>query len=512
MSDSRPVSMTRRSFLVSGAALAAAAAGGRVALAEDRAPPYPEYGGYDAVGLAELVRTKQASPAELLDAAIARTEAVNPRLNAVVIEHFDRARAAVARGLPDGPLRGVPFLLKDLNVALEGTVTSQGSRFFAGAVADYTSTLVERYRRAGLVIFGKTASPEFGATASTESTLWGDTHNPWNLAYSAGGSSGGAAAAVAAGILPAAHASDGGGSIRIPAANCGLFGLKPTRSRNPQGPYLYEGWSGMSVQHAVSRTVRDSAALLDATQGSELGDAYVAPPRTRPFLEETRTPPGKLRVGVQKQSIIPTAKTHSDCARAADEAALLCDSLGHHVDEIAAPKLPLREYFTAVGVITGTGTLLTVQARERTLGRPVGEADLEPLNWRTYQQSLQYTAAQYEEARQTLHRVGRLVAQQQQAYDVVLSPTMAAPPMKLGRLSLAQPYEQFIEPATAASAFTMIYNATGQPAMSVPLHWNEQGLPVGVMFAAPIGGEPVLFRLAAQLEAARPWRDRRPPV
>ncbi len=504
--------MTRRRFLGAAAGLAVATAAGRVALAAKTSGAGAEYARHDALGLAELVRTKQASAAELLEAAIARTEAVNPAINAVVIEHFERARAAVERGLPDGPLRGVPFLLKDLNVALEGTVTSEGSRFFADAIADTDSTVVDRYRRAGLVIFGKTASPEFGATATTESTLWGDTRNPWNRAYSAGGSSGGAAAAVAAGILPVAHASDGGGSIRIPAANCGLFGLKPSRARNPQGPRIYEGWSGMSVQHVISRTVRDSAALLDATQGGEPGDAYVAPPRGRPFLEETRTPPGKLRIGLQRQSMIPTVATHPDCVAAAEEAGKLCASLGHQVEEIAPPQLPLEEYFAAVGVITGTGTAVTIQRRERRLGRKATEGDLEPLNWRTYQQSQAYTATQYEQARQTIHHVGRLVARQQQGYDAVLSPTMAAPPMKIGRLSLAQPYESFIEPATAASAFTMLYNATGQPAMSVPLHWNGQGLPVGVMFAAPIGDEALLFRLAAQLETARPWRERRPPL
>lgn len=511
--DSSESRITRRAFLEAGAITAAAVVTGRGALGEPerRALRYEDYRRYDAIGLAQLVARGEVQASELLEAAIARTDKVNPAINAVVIDHFERARAAVRDGLSQGPFRGVPFMLKDLGVALEGTVTTNGSRFFADAVAGWTSTLVERYQAAGLAIFGKTASPEFGATSTTESKLWGDTRNPWNLELSAGGSSGGAAAAIAAGILPVAHASDGGGSIRIPAANCGLFGFKPTRGRTPQGPYLFDAWGGLSIAHAISRSVRDSAALLDATQGPELGDPWVAPPRTRPYLDEVGAPPGPLRIGVQRRSFLPV-ETHRDCLQAVEDAAKLCESLGHRIEEIEPPPLPPGRFFEPLVLLKGTALVMSVGARQRELGRAVSERDLETRNWIDYQQALGFTAPQYETARQGAYAFGRVVVRHQNGFDAVLSPTLAVPPPKLGVLSLSNMGDDFVPVAMATSAFTAMYNLSGQPAMSVPLHWSEAGLPIGTMFAGPPGAEASLFRLAAQLEAERPWRDRRPAL
>ncbi len=503
---------TRREILEVGAAFGALAVAGRARAAVPAGGlPGAEYAQHDAVALAELVRSGQASAAELLEAAIARTEAVDGVLHAVVLRHFDRAREAIRRGLPQGPLRGVPFLLKDLNVGLEGTVTTNGSRFFADAVAERDSVLVARYEAAGLVIFGKTASPEFGATATTESRLWGDTHNPWRRGTSAGGSSGGAAAAVAAGILPVAHASDGGGSIRIPAANCGLFGLKPSRGRVPAGPHAFDPWAGLSIAHVISRSVRDSALLLDVGQGAVLGDPYLAPPRRDPYLDEVGADPGRLRVGLQTRSFM-LEEIHPDCLEAARRGAKLCESLGHGVEEIGPPPLPAAELFAAMTIVMGASLVNRVQAREKVLGRPVGADDLEPRNWESYRRALTFTAGQHEAARQDVYELGRRVVEHQDAFDVVITPTLAIPPPPLGVLSLSGDYETYARAGQQSSAFTIQYNFSGQPAMSVPLHWNGEGLPIGTMFAGRPGREDTLLRLAAQLEAAAPWRDRRPTI
>ncbi|MBW2270987.1 MAG: amidase [Deltaproteobacteria bacterium] len=502
--------LSRRELLQAGAVLGSLAIAGP-SFAAERALPWDEYARHDAVALADLVRRKQASPSELLEAAIARTEAVNGALNAVVLRHFDLARQAVRAGLPRGPLKGVPFLLKDLAIDLEGTITTNGSRFFADALAQRDSVLVERYRAAGLVIFGKTASPEFGATATTESKQWGDTHNPWKRGYSSGGSSGGAAAAVAAGILPVAHASDGGGSIRIPASNCGLFGLKPSRGRVTDGPHSFDAWTGLSIDHVISRSVRDSAVFLDASQGPRLGDPYITPPRQRPYREEVGADPGTLRIGLQTGSFM-LEEIHPDCLAAAQEAAKLCASLGHTVEEIAPPPLPARELFAAMTIVMGASSVNHIQARERALGRKATPDDLELRNWESYQKALSFSAAQHEAARQDVYDFGRTVVTHQHDFDIVLSPTLAIPPPRHGLLTLSGDYESYARTGQQASAFTIQYNFSGQPAMSVPLHWNADGLPVGTMFAGRPGREDTLFRLAAQLEAAAPWADKRPTI
>jgi Asp-tRNA(Asn)/Glu-tRNA(Gln) amidotransferase A subunit family amidase len=505
---------TRREVLWQGAALGAWALGGAACATPSRAASaisFDDYVQRDALGLAELVASGEVAPAELLETAIARAEAVNSTLNAIVLEHFDRARAAVAAGLPNGPFRGVPWLLKDLHLLLEGTVTSYGSIPWRNFVAPHDSTLVDRYEAAGLVIFGKTASPEFGGTATTESKLWGATRNPWKLAHTPGGSSGGSAAAVAAGILPAANASDGGGSIRIPASCCGLFGLKPTRARVPLGPHRFEGASGLSVVHAVTRSVRDSAALLDVSHGAAPYDPYAAPPVERPYLEEVGRAPGKLRIGWVQQPVTRTP-VHPECAKAAVDAAKLCESLGHSVEEAAFAVDP-RPYYEAIGVNSAVHTTRTVRAREAELGRAIREDELESLTWARLARAEQMSAIAMADARATFHSTGEVLAAMMQRYDVLLTPTQAAPPAKLGVMNLSNPDEAaFTAAAIDASTFTQLYNVTGQPAMSLPLHWTPDGLPVGVMFAAAFGREDVLFRLAAQVEQERPWFDRRPPL
>lgn len=504
---------TRRQFLQQGGTLAAAVALGSVyssSAGAAKVREFEEYRQYDAMGLAELVRDGDASPQQLLDIAMARAEAVNPDINALVAFYDDIARSAIRAGLPKGPFTGVPWLLKDLGVALRGTVTTEGSLFFKNAMKNYDSTLVSRYKDAGLVIFGKTHSPEFGGTATTESKLFGATHNPWNLALSAGGSSGGAAAAVAAGILPAAHASDGGGSIRIPASACGLFGMKPTRGRVPMGPKVYETRNGLSVQHAVSRSVRDSAALLDISQGPALGDAYAAPGRERPYLEEIEESPGRLRVAVMTKPVLPVPVA-PDCVTAVQKAARLCESLGHQVTE-ATPGLDIEALYNALGVSSNLVVAKNVARREQELGRKPREDELEPITWLGLEAGRKVTGVQDSEARDALHHASRVLGQFMRDYDVILSPTMAIVPPPIGALSLSQPYEDFMQVAAAASAFTSLYNMTGQPAMSVPLHWTSAGVPVGVQFAGRFGDEATLFRLAAQLEEAAPWFDRITPA
>ena len=470
-----------------------------------------DYDARDALGLAEWVRSGDVTPRELLEIAIARVEERNQQINAVVIRMFEEARRAVENGLPDGPLRGVPFLIKDLHAACVGVRMTNGSRLFEDFVSERDCELVARYRRAGLVLFGRSASPEFGITTSTESVLFGQTRNPWRTTHSAGGSSGGAAAAVAAGILPAAHASDGGGSIRIPAACCGLFGLKPTRARNPAGPAVGEGWSGMSGAHAITRSVRDSAALLDATQGPELGAPYWAPPVQRAFLEEVRVDPGRLRIALQLESF-NGAPVHADCAQAARDAAELCVALGHEVEE-ARLEVDAAAFGSAAQVVIAANLLAELADRAAALGRELAADDVVPGTSALAEAARRVDASAYARSIVTLHAVGRQVARFLERYDVILTPTLATPPLELGRLALTNTdFERLTQDITATVGFTQVFNAAGNPAMSVPLSWNAEGLPIGVQFAGRFGDEATLFRLAGQLESARPWFDRRPAL
>jgi len=470
-----------------------------------------DYEAHDALSLADLVARGEVKPAELLDEAIRRVESLDSRINAVVLRRFDEARSSIEEGLPDGPFRGVPFLVKDLHILVRGWPLTNGSRLFEDFVADQDGHLASRYRRSGLVLFGRTHSPEFGLTTTTESRVFGQTRNPWSLEHTAGGSSGGASAAVAAGILPLANASDGGGSIRIPASCCGLFGMKPTRARTPLGPASGEGWSGMSCIHAVSRSVRDSAALLDASAGPVHGDPYWAPPPERPYLEEVSREPGRLRVAVQT-STFNGAETHPDCAAAAADAASLCAQLGHDVSE-ATFRLDVERFREATLTIIAANLRATAEDRAAALGRQLEQDDLEPAAWFLAASALGRGSAAYTRAIGEIHALGRAIADFLEGYDVVLTPTMAAPPSKLGVLSLSNPdLTGYLEAVTQSVGFTQLFNATGSPAMSVPLYWNHEGLPIGVQFAGRFGDEATLFRLAGQLEQARPWFAKRPAL
>lgn len=470
---------------------------------------FAEYEKYDALGLAQLVRENSVTPDQLLDAAIERVERLNPALNAVSHSMFDFARKDLANGLPEGPFRGVPFLLKDLGMLYQGVPTTNGSALFKDFVPDHHSHLVERYRRAGLVILGKTNTPEFGLSVTTEPILKGPCLNPWNTAHSPGGSSGGAAASVASGILPAAHATDGGGSIRVPAACCGLFGLKPTRARTPLGPDIGEGWSGMGIGHAITRSVRDSAALLDIAGGPMGGDPYWAPPPARPFREEVGANPGRLRIAVSTEA--PNdVPVHPDCVTAVESAAALCTELGHEIVE-AAWSFDMGLLIRAMRIIWGANTRAAVDMRYHALGKEPDGDGLERVSWNLAQEGQRNSAADYAQAIQVLHRTGRVFNDFLQDFDLILTPVAAQPPWPLKALDMMDDdLDAYIYNLFAHIPFTAQFNATGLPAMSVPLFWNEAELPIGVQFGARFGDEATLFRLAAQLESARPWDQRRP--
>ncbi len=465
---------------------------------------------YDGLALAALVRRKEVKPEELLEAAIARVEERNPGLNAVVTRLDDQARAAIRAGLPDGPFSGVPYLLKDIGAHHTGAPTSAGSRLFADVVLDHDATITARLKRAGLVIFGKTNTPEMGLAPSTEPRLFGPTRNPWSVAHSSGGSSGGAGAAVAAAMVPMAHGSDGGGSIRIPASCCGVFGLKPTRARNPMGPDVGEGWGGASVQHALTRTVRDSAALLDATSGPDLGDPYWAPPPAGPFLAEVERDPGRLRIALTTRAFNGHA-VDAECAQAATDAARLCESLGHEVQE-ARPEVEVEALGQAVRTVVGANVCAVLEARAAALGRPLAESDVERVTWHRVVDGRTMTAADYARSMTVIHRAGRAVARFFTRHDVLLTPTMCHPPFPLGVLDQSTAdLDAYLDALLASIGFTSLFNQAGCPAMSVPLAASRSGLPIGVQFAGRFGDEATLLRLAGQLERARPWAGRRPP-
>ena len=465
----------------------------------------------DATAQAELVRKKEVKPIELVDAAIERIERINPQLNAVVTPMFDQARASAKGELPDGPFTGVPFLLKDLIAAYAGVRMTSGSAFLRDFVPDHDSELVSRYKRAGLIVVGKTNTPEYGIMPTTEPALFGPSRNPWDTTRATGGSSGGSAAAVAAGMVPFAHGNDGGGSIRIPASCCGLFGLKPTRARNPLGPDFGDMFSGLVAEHALTRSVRDSAALLDATSGAAIGDPYWAPPPVRPFIQEVQSSPGKLRIAFT--TVAPGgAAVHPDCVSAVTDAAKLCSDLGHEIVE-SAPAIDGELLVPMFMTLWSAGCTWTIDGMALAAKREISPDQFEPGTWALYQMGKQQTGAAYLMALQWLQGASREVARFMLNYDVWLTPTLGEPPVPLGSFD-ATPDNPLAGMIRAAQfvPFTPICNITGQPAMSVPLFWNEQGLPVGSHFVGRFGDEGTLFRLAAQLESARPWADRRPPV
>lgn len=472
---------------------------------------FSEYENYDGIALAELIAKREISPREVLDAAIERTEALNPQLNAIVHKLYDDAAATLATTLPASALSGVPFLLKDLNLLYAGAPLSNGSRLFADFIPDHDSTLTQRYKDAGLVIFGKTNTPEMGIAMATEPALHGPTRNPWNPALSAAGSSGGAAAAVAAGIVPLAHATDGGGSIRMPAANCGLFGLKPSRARNPMGPDVGEGWSGLACGHCVSRSVRDSAALLDLTHGPAPGDPYHAPPPAQPYLAALDSAPGSLRIAFDSRPP-QDFPLHPECRQGQRQAAELCEALGHTVIETHF-EYDFAALQEALWVIISSNLRNALDLRWQALGRTPSADDVERVTWLCRESSARYSGADYARAVQTCHVVGRRLGEFFQHYDLILTPTMTQPPLPLHTIDMmADDLDQYLSTMTAVMPYTPLYNVTGCPAMSVPLHWSSDGLPIGIHFGAAYGREDVLFQLAAQLEQAQPWFDRRPPL
>ncbi len=471
---------------------------------------FPEYERYDALGLADLVKRGEVSPAELRAAARERIDQENPALNAVVCTFGSDGEPAVPEPDSSGPLYGVPFLVKDLGVHCKGTPTTAGSRYLDGAIAPGDSTIVERYKRAGLQILGKTNTPEMGLVSVTEPVFTGPTLNPWNPDRSAGGSSGGSAVAVAVGMVPLANANDGGGSIRIPAAHCGLFGLKPTRARTPVGPDVGEVWSGLTAYHAITRTVRDSAALLDATSGPAPGDPYAAPFQVRPFLQEVGTGPGRLRIAVTTAA--PGGyPVHPDCVAAVEKTARLCESLGHHVD-VAAPVFDLAGLIPHFRTVWGANLIANL-AQIRKAGRPAPRpGDLETVTRLVAEEGAHRSASDYVESLRAFQRVGRDYAGFFGTYDVLITPCLTQPPWPLGAVSMMDDdLDHFVDTLFALQAFTPQFNVTGQPAASLPLHWNDEGLPIGVQIAAGFGGESTLFRLSSQLENAQPWFSNRPP-
>jgi len=470
----------------------------------------------DATAQAELVASGQASPRELVDAAIGRVEKLNGDLNAVVTPLFEKARAAAEGELPDGPLRGVPFLLKDLGALSRGDPYAGGVKAAraAGYVADHDSVVTERFRAAGLVCVGRTNTPELGLVPTTEGEAYGPCRNPWDTGRSTGGSSGGSAAAVASGMVPVAHASDGGGSIRIPASECGLFGLKPTRGRVPLWPEVAEGWGGLAVQLAVSRSVRDTAAVLDVAGGACPGDLHTPPQPLRPYREEVGADPGRLRTGLLTTAPDPSIPTHPECAAAAEGTARLLESLGHTVEQASPPALADPDITQAFLPCYGTWTALELDWWGQLLGRPLTADDVEPATWAVAEVGRGVSGTEFLASLTAIHhysaRVQRWWAE---GWDLLVTPTVSEPPPALGEYA-AQPDNAFwpVTRAVVEVAYTIPFNMTGQPAVSVPLHWTADGLPVGTQIVAAYGREDLLLRVAAQLEQARPWSDRRPRV
>ncbi len=504
--------ISRRQFLkTTGTTIAAGmlfGAGGISRLAN--AGGFVDYLKYDGLGLADLVRRGEIKTDELLEAAISRIEAMNPRLNAVVTKMYDEAKNAIATGLPDGPFKGVPFLLKDLGAAYAGVKLTMGCKLMANYVPNYDNELVKRYKRAGLVCVGRTNTPEFGLSISTESALLGPARNPWDTERSTGGSSGGAAAALAVRMVPIAHGSDGGGSIRIPSSSCGVFGMKPSRGRMPTGPELGEVWEGFAINHALSVSVRDNAALLDATSAPEVGAPYGIPAPVRPFVEEVETSPGKLKIAFFTKGAAEL--THPDCIAAVNEAAKLCESLGHRVEE-AAPMIDYKTLNNAFGLIVAGHLAAMFDSIGGFIGRKVTADMVEPWTWYLAQFGWQASAAQFAGTKSIINRATRTVAGFLTKYDVMLTPTLAAPPPKIGYFDTVNtPLEELLKRQFDHSPFTWLHNITGLPAMSVPFFWNAQDLPVGVQFAGRYADEATLYRLAGQLERAKPWREKIPAM
>jgi amidase len=470
-----------------------------------------DYADYDGLGLAELVAKKKVKASELIDEAIARAEALNPKLNAVVYKDYERARAAANGKLPKGAFAGVPFLLKDIFALAEGLPTRQGSAFMPPVPWPHDSYLVAKFKQAGLISFGKTNVPEFGLVPTTESKLYGAAHNPWDLTRSPGGSSGGSAAAVAAGIVPLAHANDGGGSIRIPASCCGLVGLKPTRARTSFGPDFGDTIDGLGVDLVVSRSVRDTAAALDAVAGPMPGDPYCATPDPDSYLAQMKRKPKKLNIAFSLKKL-DGRDLHPDCATAVKRTAKLCADLGHEVVE-ATPDFDQSVLIPCFMTLWSANLAAGIDLVGGLTGQTPKAELFEGLTWGLYEMGKSFSASQYLIAKEQLNTAARSAARFHATHDHWLSATLGTPPVKLGFFDMEErdPHKAFA-PLIDYVPFTAMQNVTGQPAINLPLQWNKEGLPIGVQFVGRFGDELGLLKLACQLEAAAPWRDRRPKL
>lgn len=466
-----------------------------------------EYRAYDGIGLADLVRRKEVTPKELLTAAIELAEQHNEALNAIVRRFDELAKAQQVER--NATFAGVPMLLKDLGAELVGVSTRYGCAFVPDVPGPVESYLVERFKKAGLVPFAKTNTPELGLLPTTEPRLYGPCRNPWNTDYITGGSSGGSSAAVAAGIVPIAHANDGGGSIRIPASCCGLVGMKPTRARNPLGPLMGDIMSGLAQDHVVTRTVRDSAAVLDATHGNVQGDPYWAPPASDSYLTDASTDPSKLRIGVAETPPFG-GSVHADVLEGVRQTAETLAALGHEVEEVAW-SIDAQQLTQTFMTIWFAGCATTIDQFARLFGSTPKEAAFEPLTWTFYQLGKELDASAYLLAVGSMHSMARQVAASHGRYDAVLMPTLGAPPLRLGEIdSDATDVEAVTEKLLGFVSFTPVQNMTGQPAVSLPLHVSSDGLPIGMMFVGRFGDEATLYRLAGQLERVMPWEARMP--
>jgi len=498
-------------------------------------PTFAEYERFDALGLAELVRRREVSPTELVEAAIERIEAHNPQLNAVVYTMFDQARQAAQGDLPDGSFRGVPFLVKDLLAMVAGAPTSYATRLLRHNTPPIDSELVRRWKAAGLVITGKTNTSEFGYTPWTEPELFGPTRNPYDRTRTAGGSSGGSGAAVAARLTPMASGGDGGGSIRVPASVNGVFGLKPTRGRNPVGPVYYELWEGCVSEHALTRSVRDSAALLDATEGMDIGAPYVAPPKEHPYTQEVGRDPGRLRIAYTAQALIGIDDPPPDAEslRGLQATVKLLEGLGHEIIE-AAPLVNREELAVAFMTMICGQAWNDIRETAEAAGKTPSRRDFELGTWVSGMVGKAFTAADYVRATRFLGRSAREIGHFFAGCDVLLTPTLPTPPFPIGAMQPTESERRLLETLAALragkllTAFDLVrpfalktlsfirylvpFNITGQPAMSVPLHWTPEGLPVGMHFVGRFGDEATLFRLAGQLEQVQPWAGRAPAL
>ena len=476
-------------------------------------PNVSNYSNYDGLGLAELVRNGEVTPKELLEDAYAAIDAINPELNGVVCRIPDLAQAEIAAGLPNGPFKGVPFLVKELGIQMKGSPSRCGSKLTEDLVAAEDTELATRFRAAGLVTAAMTATPEFGFNPSTESIFYEPTHNPWDVRRSPGGSSGGSASMVAGGAVPMAHANDGGGSIRIPASCCGLVGLKPTRNRVPTGPSFGDWLNGLAGEFVVSRSVRDTAAILDAVEGTDVGPPSLITPPERPYMKELSQAPGKLRIAWSDKAI-SGVEVHPDVVTGVHETVKLMESLGHEMVEDQI-EIDWAHFFEALIVLWTAYLAWAIDILANAVKRTPSYDNMERVTVELYEHGKSLTAMQMHDALANINTVSRQSGVLFETNDLFLTPTIAQPPLILGTLNQNEAgvdAREWTRRVFDWVPFTPLFNSTGQPAISLPLHWSQDGLPIGMQFAASLNDEATLLRLAAQLEMAKPWKDKTPPV